>query len=57
MAVKVLLERIAPLLIDQAAVDVLVQYVCDCLTSSCDFMESFDTPYEAGMSLLVVSYK
>jgi len=53
MAVKVLLERIAPLLIDQAAVDVLVQYVCDCLTSSCDFMESFDTPYEAGMSLLV----
>lgn len=32
-----------------------MQYVCDCLTDSCDFMDSFTTPYEDGMGLLVVS--
>ena len=45
---------VAPLLIDQEAVDVLVQYVCDCLTGSCDFMDSYNAPSEAGMGLLVV---
>ena len=45
----------APLLIDQLAVETLVQYVCDCLTGSCEFMETFDSPSESGMNLLVVS--
>ena len=53
--VKMLMERVAPVMIDTTAINALMRYIDDAVSGIGELCDDIPKPIESGMKLLLVS--